>query len=206
MILFAYLFLAPHLSKQDWRWFHSSVPARIRDLQKAGHDIVIFSNQKGLSLKPTRVKEFKKRIGYILEELNVDLVLYAATEDDSYRKPCTGMWESHSKLCKGISLEESFFVGDAAGRPDFWKPKAKKDFSDTDRKFAKNIGLAYHTPEEFFLNEPRSEFALTFDPASLIESAHTGHVMKFVAIEKEILVLMGPPASGYRHFACSFRD
>jgi len=29
--------------------------------------------------------------------------------------------------------KESFFCGDAAGRPNGWKPNAKKDFSDNDR-------------------------------------------------------------------------
>ena len=37
-------------------------------------------------------------------------------------------------------------VGDAAGR------KAPKDFSDSDRKFAQNIGVKFHTPEEYFLH------------------------------------------------------
>lgn len=35
--------------------------------------------------------------------------------------------------------EKSFFVGDAAGR--------KGDHASTDRKFADNIGLPFHTPE-----------------------------------------------------------
>ena len=35
-----------------------------------------------------------------------------------------------------------------------WKAGAKKDFSCSDRKFAHNIGLPFHTPEEFFLGEP----------------------------------------------------
>ncbi len=164
-------------------------------MRKTGHDIVIFSNQKGLSLKPARVKEFKQRIGYILEDLDVDLVFYAATEDDWNRKPCIGMWETHLRSSNDIALDNSFFVGDAAGRPDFWKPKSKKDFADTDRKFAKNIGLAYHTPEEFFSKEPRSEFRLTFDPATLLEAR--GEELPFSAAENEILLLVGPPASGY---------
>lgn len=35
--------------------------------------------------------------------------------------------------------KDSYFVGDAAGRPD--------DFASTDRKFALNVGIQFHTPE-----------------------------------------------------------
>lgn len=48
-------------------------------------------------------------------------------------------------------MKESFYCGDAAGRPA--KGKRKKDFSDTDRKFAINIGIKFYTPEMYFLGE-----------------------------------------------------
>ena len=44
-----------------------------------------------------------------------------------------------------MDLAASLFVGDAGGR------KAPKDYSDSDRKFAENIGVKFHTPEEYFL-------------------------------------------------------
>ena len=40
------------------------------------------------------------------------------------------------------ALSRSFFVGDAAGR--------KGDFSDSDRVFAANAGLAFYVPEQAF--------------------------------------------------------
>lgn len=51
-----------------------------------------------------------------------------------------------------IDFASSFFVGDAAGRAG--------DHSDTDRKFASNIGLPFFTPEEYFLNKPAIPFKL----------------------------------------------
>jgi bifunctional polynucleotide phosphatase/kinase len=43
----------------------------------------------------------------------------------------------------------SFFVGDAAGRSR--KGTHKTDFSDSDLKFALNIGISFKTETEFFL-------------------------------------------------------
>lgn len=44
---------------------------------------------------------------------------------------------------KGVVVDEkeSFYVGDAAGRPKNWAPGKNKDFSCTDRMFAANVGI-----------------------------------------------------------------
>ncbi len=47
-----------------------------------------------------------------------------------------------------IDLKKSFYCGDAAGRV---KGK-KKDFSDSDYKFALNINITFFTPEMLFHN------------------------------------------------------
>ena len=51
------------------------------------------------------------------------------------------MWKWIEKKNGGVkvSLEDSFYCGDAAGRPG--------DYSDTDRKFARNVGVRFETPE-----------------------------------------------------------
>lgn len=58
------------------------------------------------------------------------------------------MWEYFTKHCNDgvkVDMKASVYVGDAAGR----KPPQvkKKDFSDSDLKFAASVGLPFQTPE-----------------------------------------------------------
>mmetsp|Transcript_73215 Transcript_73215/g.172061 ORF Transcript_73215/g.172061 Transcript_73215/m.172061 type:complete len:83 (+) Transcript_73215:756-1004(+) len=67
------------------------------------------------------------------------------SEPDWFRKPCIGMWEYMRDNCNGgqeLDLAQSFFVGDAAGRP--------KDHGNSDREFAAQIGIRFYTETEFF--------------------------------------------------------
>lgn len=60
---------------------------------------------------------------------------------DNYRKPNTGMLqEFYTDVGTHSGIE--FYVGDAAGR--------KNDFSDSDKAFAINGNINFHTPEELF--------------------------------------------------------
>ena len=65
----------------------------------------------------------------VAKKLCVPLLLLAAISRDSYRKPCTGMWEhlvQHEN--RAVKVEEvSFFVGDAAGREASWMPGGRNN-------------------------------------------------------------------------------
>lgn len=77
---------------------------------------------------------------------------YISSSEETHkrtRKPGIGMWEELERYLKGslgdeveLDMEESFFVGDAAGR--------EGDFLDSDKKFAENIGIRFEVPETFF--------------------------------------------------------
>jgi len=85
----------------------------------------------------------------------VPVRILAALGKDVYRKPNVGMFETIVSLynSKGVTidLENSVFVGDAAGRV-IGKGKSK-DHGDSDYKFALNIGVKFVTPETHFLGE-----------------------------------------------------
>ena len=71
-----------------------------------------------------------------------------ATNKDNLRKPDTGMWDFFvANLNSGVApnKEESFYVGDAAGRPG-----DIGDNSDSDKAFAANVGVKFYLPEEYF--------------------------------------------------------
>lgn len=107
------------------------------------------SNQGGISLKPdtkapkahmSKLASFKAKVAVVFAQLDIPVSIYAATEKDLYRKPRTGMWteilDDYSIDPGDLDMNESFFVGDAAGREAF--KGQPKDFSCSDR-FASQV-------------------------------------------------------------------
>lgn len=91
---------------------------------------MVISNQKQISIQKSLKKgageskslsNFKERVAAVLNNLDVPMSVYAATENDEFRKPRMGMWreflDDYDLDVSGVDLGSSFFVGDAAGRP-----------------------------------------------------------------------------------------
>lgn len=128
----------------DWKWWSPAIPSTLRDLHAAGHQIVIFSNQAGLSLQrdsktakmdAKRVSDFKNKVSSLLKQLDIPINVYAATEKDQFRKPRTGMWTEmldDYDLEAEVDMAQSFFVGDAGGRMKS-DGLGASDFSVSDR-------------------------------------------------------------------------
>ncbi|KAL4065401.1 polynucleotide kinase 3 phosphatase-domain-containing protein [Scleroderma yunnanense] len=137
-----------------WEWWRNVVPSKMRTLHQDGYSVVLISNQ---ALKLERLTEWKKKIPQIAAALpDVPFRILAASAKDGYRKPMPGMWTELERIFKEhgveINKESSFFVGDAAGRPN--------DFASTDRKWALNVGIPFYTPEEYFLDLPSALYKL----------------------------------------------
>lgn len=56
------------------------------------YTIAILSNQNGLN-NDKRIEGFKRKIGNILSQLSMPVMLIAAMKKDVYRKPATAMWD-----------------------------------------------------------------------------------------------------------------
>src|SRR5438045_147297 len=82
-----------------------------------------------------------------------------------------------------------FFVGDAAGRLAGHATSRVKDFADTDRyphpsnlhliirKFAMNLKIPFHTPEEYFLGDPPAKYIIgAFNPLEFIPTSPSSTV------------------------------
>ncbi|CAG8600395.1 12756_t:CDS:10, partial [Acaulospora morrowiae] len=199
--------------EHDWKWWSKKVPKRLKELDAEGYRIIIISNQGGLDLSKKnsekRRTNFINKIKHIADDLNVPFVIYVATGRDKYRKPMAGIWKcliENENNCF-VDMEKSFYVGDAAGREDNWKKGAQRDWADTDRKFAENIGLKFYTPEEFFDNEKLAPFSYSegFDPKKLPQDvplfAPTSPPLVVPKEQCEVVIFTGFPASGKSTFA-----
>lgn len=130
----------------DWKWWNSNVPGRLKELHQKGYLIAIVSNQGGISLKPDpktvksdqkRLSDFKTKVSAVLGQLDLPITIYAATSRDQYRKPRSGMWQEiiddyDLDSASSLDLHNSLFVGDAGGREAI-AGRAVKDHSCVDR-------------------------------------------------------------------------
>ncbi|EDN09052.1 conserved hypothetical protein [Histoplasma mississippiense (nom. inval.)] len=195
-------------NERDWKWWSPSVPDKLKQLNDEGYLVVVLSNQKAISLKKDlkggRVESkslsiFKQKVAAIMQTLDMPFSVYAATASDEFRKPRMGMWremlDDHDLSVAGLlHLEQSIFVGDAAGR--------EGDHSCVDRDFAANVGVPFETPEEFFLDEAPKPILRTFDPkAYIVDSSADEPTITFSKkSDVELVIFCGSPGSGKSTF------
>lgn len=194
----------------DWQIAFPEVPGMLKKLTADGFKIVFFTNQAGITSGKLKATDLKTKIERITSKLNVPIQVFAATGKSCYRKPAPGMWNylvEQENDGIDVDMKESFYCGDAAGRPELKKPvKRKKDHSSADRLFALNVGIQFFTPEEHFQKKPAEEWIRPeFDPRNFkVSSSLTNPPDAQLALtngEIEAIVLVGSPASGKSHFA-----
>nr|XP_019963484.1 PREDICTED: bifunctional polynucleotide phosphatase/kinase [Paralichthys olivaceus] len=191
----------------DWRILFPEIQPRLATLLRRGYKVVFFTNQMGITRGKLRPEVFKSKVEDILTRLQLPVQVFVASGPGIYRKPVLGMW---NHLCEkandGVPVDKtaSFYVGDAAGRPENWAPgKKKKDFSCSDRLFALNMGLKFHTPEEYFLGWKSAPYSLPdFDPRKLdtADRLYDPPSASLTSSRTEVIVAVGFPASGKSTF------
>jgi len=198
------------ISRDDWEWSEAKVPEILRDYNKKGYKVVIFTNQAGIEKGNQKASDITGKISDLAVELGFPIQAFVASATDHYRKPHLTMWKLLQDKFNGdvkIDLTQSYYVGDAAGRAKDWKVGAKKDFSCGDRGFAHNTGLIFKTPEEFFLSEPAAAFQWdSIDPHHVLEQlkAKSPYDEKDIIGDvtgQELVIMVGRPASGKSSFS-----
>lgn len=158
-------------SIDDWQWLFPNIPSIIKQLYNDGYIIVIFTNQSKLWKK--------EQIASVVKSLDIPIYVCIAF-DKIYYKPNTMIYEKLQQefIVGNIDKENSFFVGDALGRKD--------DFSDSDKIFAENIGIKWHSPEDIFYKKEttNSEIEFIVIPDIPLEK------------DKEVIIMVGYPGSG----------
>ncbi|KAJ8675281.1 hypothetical protein QAD02_011067 [Eretmocerus hayati] len=189
----------------DWELLYPEVPGKLKKLYQDGYKVVIFSNQNALGTGKVPIKDFKVKIERIVKKIGVPMQVFLATGYAIYRKPCPGMWNCLvNEKNDGVKVdkENSFFVGDAAGRPA-GPNKKKKDFSMGDRLLAVNVGLKFYTPEEYFLGYKQATYnEPVFDPKKATRNTvlYEPPTARLDSGMQEVIVMVGSPASGKSHF------
>ncbi|KAI0710408.1 PNK3P-domain-containing protein [Cerioporus squamosus] len=183
-----------------FEWWRKDVPKKLKEVHEQGYSVVIITNQ---ALRTSAlISDWKKKIPLIANALSdVPFHIFAATEKDGYRKPIPGMWYELEQIFAQddvrIDMSASFFVGDAAGRPN--------DHSSTDRKLALNIGIPFYTPEEYFLKLPAAKYTLPGFHVSSLPSEEKRIVPSEppilpAASSPELVIFVGYPALGKSSF------
>lgn len=140
-----------------WSLMYPSIPDKLQSLYNDGYKLVIFTNESNIDRwKNKRQVAVDSKIGRLnnfIKTVKVPVQVFIACgvgksdgqAEDPFRKPKPGMWhlmEQHFNSGISIDMDQSFYVGDAAGRDN--------DHSDADIKFAQAVGLKFHVPEEYF--------------------------------------------------------
>jgi bifunctional polynucleotide phosphatase/kinase len=153
----------------DWKWLRPNIPEIIKEYYSNGYCLMIFTNQS----KSWKMEQVKNVI--LLLELPVAIAIL----DDDDKKPNPESFHDIVGKFKWNN-KDSMFVGDALGR--------KNDFADSDRKFAKNIGMNVKAPEEVFPLTERND-------KTIKESD-----------EQEVVIMVGYPGSGKSTIANKFTN
>lgn len=184
------------VSDTDWQLYDNTIKEKLTNLYNDGYSIVIITNQNGISIGKIDKETWMEKICNFHDKIGIPITVLASIEKDKYRKPCTGLWDKYIKCDK----KSSFYCGDAGGLPKrkINKMVINKDFSDTDLKFALNLGIKFIHRDEFIydtilkIDIPKHPFMNTYGKYN------------FVPNTPEMIIMVGYPGSGKTYYSTNY--
>lgn len=184
------------VNETDWQLYDNILLVKLKKLIDEGYKLVIITNQLGISKGKVDINIWKKKIENFINFTKLEFTILASVKDDMYRKPRDKFWT----LINGEKVN-SFYCGDAGGlkKRKINNIEINKDFSDSDLKFAINLGIKFihrdefmfglkYTEETYSINYPMNFNKLQFDD------------YLFKPNKPEIIINIGLPASGKSTF------
>jgi len=206
--------------ENDWAIFDDSIIPKLKKLVADNYKLVIVTNQKGISTKKTDPVMWKNKVSNFVNFLDLNFTILCCTGDDCYRKPGTKLWDTY---IKAYDKDKSFYCGDAGGLPvrTVNKIKLKKDFADTDLKFALNLKVKFIHRDEFVYDVTNtSQYNVNYpnvksyciNPSNKQYDKLSDRLSDRLFCEfqnpskQEMVILCGFPASGKSNFAQTILD
>lgn len=209
---------------------NQSVFEKIKNLIDTNYIIVIFTNQSGMTKPTFNMDQWKKNVENLVKSITKHcdkyyVAIYVAKSNDIYRKPNIAMYNlMKDDLLDGYQFRnmrisvKSFYCGDAAGRSkasevkkSIYGKSTKGDFSDSDYRFALNIGLKFITPDTFYIGSDKQTPTIKgFNPFDYLKNnlnmdrnAEDSESI-FKPRKKELILMVGWPASGKSNYAQNY--
>jgi bifunctional polynucleotide phosphatase/kinase len=192
----------------DWQLFSDTVGKKLVELICHDYSIVIISNQSKLTRPKVidekyreNIRNFKKKINSIHQHIGLDLTFLIASENNFFRKPGIGLWN----LFRG-NTKESFYCGDAGGLNErrLNGQIIKKDFSDTDLKFARNLKMRFVHRDEFVYDANYSAQNYTVNYPNVLTDLEEEEIDIEHSTIQEMVINVGYPGSGKSFFTYKF--
>lgn len=179
--------------RDDWEFFNDTVVTKLHLLHKLGYCLVIISNQ-------AKVKQiWIDKMRDVIAKINLPILVIASIDKNMFRKPAPTIWNKYFPNNK----EGSFYCGDAAGNDDriINSIMYKKDFADTDAKFAINCGIDFVNRDDFIVkNEScyynNKNYTITYPDLTI----KNDNVIDPYNITKTLIINVGIPGSGKSTF------
>ena len=200
-------------SVHQYELWNANVVDKLRELDKDGYKLVIFSNQGGIkgALQGKTAAKVKTIIDWIAKKVGRPIFAICSTMSGSeYHKPNTGMWVMMESRCNAgleVRPDASIYVGDSDGTGEGYQ------LEGVDKAFAENVGqLKFYSVKEFFgesnlelrrstlnVNSPPPFRYIVPDEAILERTALLGGYLQTPIL----LILVGVQGSGKSTFCQS---